>query len=37
MAIADLQKRGLVAKEAPPPRPATNVNVHMAAPAAAAG
>jgi len=37
MAIADLQKRGLVAKDAPPPRPATNVNVHMAPPAAANG
>jgi twitching motility protein PilT len=36
MAIADLQKRGLVAKEAAPPRPATNVNVHMAPPSAAA-
>ncbi len=38
MAVADLQKRGLVAKDspAPPPRPATNVNVHMAPAAAAA-
>ena len=38
MAIADLQKRGLVAKDvpaAPPPRPPTNVKVHMT-PAAAA-
>jgi twitching motility protein PilT len=38
MAIADLQKRGLIAKDgtaAPPPRPPTNVNVHMT-PAAAA-
>jgi twitching motility protein PilT len=36
MAIADLQKRGLVAKEVAPPRPAANANVHMAPPAAAA-